>query len=55
MKGWVEGHPLVFSVGPPLISSDISNLPLVLCNLGGVDVHALIDTSPMKSYIHRHI
>ena len=55
MKGWIEGHPLVFSVGPPLISSDISKRPLVLCNLGGVDVHALIDTGSMKSFISQHV
>ena len=45
----------MLSVGPLLISSDISNRPLVLCNLGGVDVHALIDTGSMKSFITQHV
>ena len=49
MKGWVEGHPLVFSVGPPLISSAVPPQPVVSCNLGGISVHALLDTGSMKS------
>ena len=48
MKGWVEGHPLVFSVGPPLISSSITCQPVASSNLGGIDVHALVDTGSMK-------
>ena len=49
MKGLVEGHPQVFSVGTPL--SSVVKQPIVPCRLSGVDVHALIDTGSMKPFI----
>ena len=55
MKGWVEGHPLIFSVGPPLISSAVPPQPVVFCNLGGISVHALLDTGSMKSFISQDV
>ena len=51
MKGWVEGHPLIFSVGPPMNSSIVPNQPVVSCKLGGLDAHALLDTGSMKSFV----
>ena len=51
MKGWVEGHPLLFSVGPPMNSSIVPNQPVVSCKLGGLNVHAVLDTGSMKSFV----
>ena len=45
MKGWVEDHPLIFSVGPPVVS----------CKLGVFDVRALLDAGFMKSFISQEI
>ena len=56
MKGWVEGHPETFSLVSPLslfISS--SQQPVVKCAIGWVDVHALIDTGSMKSFISSEV
>ena len=55
MKSWVEGHPFAFSVGPPLIPSTITRQHVVSCNLGGIDVHALLDTGSMKSFISQEL
>ena len=51
-KGWVEGHPRVFSVG---LAPYSCSQPLIKCVLGGVDVHALIDTGSMRSFVSKHI
>lgn len=50
MKGWIDGHPRVFSVG-----AQIPSQPLIMCQLGGVDVHALIDTGSMKSFVSKTV
>ena len=57
MKGWVEGHPLIFSVGPPINmnSSIVPNQPVVSCKLGGFDICALLDTGSMKSFVSQEI
>jgi len=55
MKGWVEGHPLIFSVGPPMNSSIVPNQPVVSCKLEGFDVCALLDTGSMKSFVSQEI
>ena len=55
MKGWVEGHPLIFSVGPPLISSAVPPQPVISCNFGGIFVHSLLDTGSMKSFINQDV
>ena len=55
MKGWVEGHPFVFSVGPHLISSSITCQPVISCSLGGIDANALFDTGSMKSFISQEL
>ena len=41
MKGWVEGHPYIFSVDS---SISISHQPLIQCSVSGVPIRALIDT-----------
>ena len=48
--GWLEGHPRIFTVSPL-----VSNQPLICCSLGGIEVHPLIDTGSMKSFITRQI
>ena len=48
MKGWVEGHPYIFSVDSTV---SISHQPLIPCYVSGVHVRALIDTGSMKSFI----
>ncbi len=45
----------MFSVGQSPVSYDFSDRPLVLCHLGGIDVHALIDTGSMKSFVSKSV
>ena len=52
MKGWVEGHPYIFSVDS---SVSISHQPLIQCSVSGVPIRALIDTGSMKSFISADI
>lgn len=56
IAGWVEGHPKVLYVGPPLICSAVSDQqPPVSCNFGGLNVHALIDAGSMRSFIRKDV
>ena len=55
MKGWVEGHPLIFSDGPPINSSIVPIQPLVSCKLVGSDVRVLLDTVSMNSFVSQEI
>ena len=54
IEGWVAGHPKYFLLVPHCSVLQLTTNP-VSCTLGGLNVHALVDTGSMKSFISRDI
>ena len=51
MRGWVAGHPQIFSAGLCGASFEMPDQPLVVCHFGTSNLSALVDTGSMKSFI----